>query len=243
MYVQTYDGLEEAARTYGSFASPLGETFKPEVREFLKRVRARPQDYKELLLTVTFHPNPILSQAKVTITAGGQPQFLLDAALMFNFDPPGAFLDKLRRIRDDFQKRDSRFKQQIEAELQLRNDMIATTGDVAMRMARQSLYPLLLDALRTNALPITLSELGQRSVGKILPPPLIQRLRTSAASDAHYTNLGSFLRRYGEVLQGKDAAFKALVEQERAKQRQQELEQEKRREQEKERTQRRPRRR
>jgi hypothetical protein len=227
-----------------SFAgAPGASPFSTEVREFLSRVRARPQDFKELLLTVTFHPDPMLSQAKVTIMAGQQPQFLQDAAVMNNLDPPGAFLNKLRRIRDDFQKRDTRFKQQIEAELQLRNDMIATAGEVAMRMARQSLYPLLLDALRTNALPFTLSELGRRSVEKILPPPLVQRLRTSAASDAHYTNLGSFLRRYGEVLQGKDAAFKALVEQERAKQRQQELEQEKRREQEKERTQRRPRRR
>jgi hypothetical protein len=220
-----------------SFASAPGASpFSPEVRDFLSHVRARPQDFKELLLTVIFHPEPMSSATKVTI-GKGQPMLLLDAGVIHNLDPPGAFLDKLRRIANN------NLKKEIEAELKLRNDIYATAGEVAMRMSPRSLHPLLLDASMTGPFPILLSELGRRSVEKILPPPLVERLRRSVASDAHFTNLGKFLRRYGEVLQGKDPAFKALVEQERAKQRQQELEQEKRREQEKERTQRRPRRR
>ncbi len=218
MYVQTYDGLEETARTYGSFASPLGETFSPEIRKFLKRVRARPQDYKELLLTVIFHPEPMSSATKVAI-GKAQPQFLVDVGLINNLDPPGPFLDTLRRIANN------NLKKEIEAELKLRNEMIATAGERARKMARQDLYPILLDALMTSALPLLLSELGRRSVDKILPPRLVEQLRRSAASDAHFTNLGKFLRRYGEVLQGRDPAFKALVEQERRRRKEEEEQQ------------------
>ena len=209
-----------------SFASaPSASPFSPEVRDFLSHVRARPQDFKELLLTVIFHPEPMSSVTKVTI-GKGQPMLLLDAGVIHNLDPPGAFLDKLRRIANN------NLKKEIEAELKLRNDIYATAGEVAMRMSPQSLHPLLLDASMTGTLPILLSELGRRSVEKILPPPLVERLRKSAASDAHFTNLGKFLRRYGEVLQGKDPAFKALVDREQKKQEQQKQEQ-KRQEQEK----------
>jgi hypothetical protein len=165
------------------------------------------------------------SATKVTI-GKGQPMPLLDAGLIHNLDPPGAFLDKLRRIANN------NLKKEIEAELKLRNDIYATAGEVAMRMSPQSLHPLLLDASMTGTLPILLSELGRRSVEKILPPPLVERLRRSAASDAHFTNLGKFLRRYGEVLQGKDPAFKALVDREQQKQEQKRQDQ-KRQDQEK----------
>jgi hypothetical protein len=186
---------------------PVASTFSREVREFLSRVRARPQDFKELLLTVIFHPEPMSSQVKVSI-GKALPQFLLDAALMNNIDPPGPFLDALRRIAN------KNLKKEIEAELKLRNDIYATAGEVARRMSPRSLHSVLLDASMTDPLPLLFSELGRRSVDKILPPRLAEQLRRSAASDAHFTNLGKFLRRYGEVLQGKDPAFKALVEQE-----------------------------
>jgi len=68
------------------------------------------------------------SATKVTI-GKGQPMLLLDAGVIHNLDPPGAFLDKLRRIANN------NLKKEIEAELKLRNDIYATAGEVAMRMS------------------------------------------------------------------------------------------------------------
>jgi len=217
MYISRYDTLEEVPTLYGFFAGPLGESpFSAEIREFLKQVENRPRDFRKLLLTVTFHPKPMESNIKVTIGKG--TFVLLDASLFFNLEPPVIFLDELRRIRDKFQ---DTFKGQIEAELQLRNEMIRTAGDSATRLLLQKkLQPMLVEASLTEDFSLFLCKLGLSSAQKLLPAALVQRIRNSEVSEAHLTNLGKFLRRYGEVLQGKDSAFKDLVEKERNRRRQ-----------------------
>jgi hypothetical protein len=119
-------------------------------------------------------------------------------------------LRELEQIRDDFRKRDARFKQQIEAELQLRNEMIKTTGS----LGPQKLKPFLLEPLLSGN-PSNFSSFGSNFAQKMLPPKLAQRIMHSEASLVHFSMLGRFLQRYAEVLQSKDAAFKQRVEQER----------------------------
>jgi len=218
-HLQTQNTFGQVPMPYGSFAEPVGAgRFAPEVEEFLKQVRQRPQDFKKLLLMVTFHPDLMSSQLQIPI--GARPTHLLDASLIYNLLPPGAFLDALRRIREDFQKQDARFKQQIEAELQLRNEMMTTAGERARTLGPSTLNPILLDALLRDNLSFFHFQLGLAVAPELLPAPLVQRITNSEASEAHLTNLGRWLRRYGEVLQSRDAAFKALVERERKRKQQ-----------------------
>jgi hypothetical protein len=220
VYISRYDTLEQVPTLHGFFAGPLGESpFSAEIREFLKQVENRSRDFRKLLLTVTFHPKPMESNIKVTI--GNGTFVLLDASLFFNLEPPVIFLDELRRIRDKFRTQDTDFKGQIEAELQLRNEMIRAAGDSATRLLLQKkLQPMLVEASLTEDFSWVLCKLGLSSAQKLLPAALVQRIRNSEVSEAHLTNLGKFLRRYGEVLQGKDPAFKDLVEKERNRRRQ-----------------------
>jgi hypothetical protein len=217
MYLQRQDAFGQVPMSYGSFAEPLG-SFAPEVEQFLKQVRKRPRDFRKLLLMVTFHPDLISSQLQVPI--GGRPTYLIDASLFYNLQPPVDFLDALRRIRDDFQKQDAQFNQQIEAELQLRNEMMTTAGESARRLGPATLNPILLDALLGYNFSLFHFQVGLAAAPKILPASLVQRITNSEASEAHLTNLGRWLRRYGEVLQTKNSTFKALVERERKRRQQ-----------------------
>lgn len=197
------------------FAGTLGETqFPAAIQEFLNEVKNRPQDFKKLLFTVSFHPTPMDTQN--TFNIGGRPMFLIDAGLMYKLDPPGPFLNRLRSIRNAFREKNPQFKQHLEAELQLRNEMMAAAGDKSRRMqSAQTLAPILLEALAQSDMGLLNHSLGLKHAPTLLPASLFQRIRNSEASEAHFVNLGRFLRRYGEVLQTKDAAFKALVEKER----------------------------
>lgn len=222
---------------YGVFAeTPDASGLPPDVKEFLNRVRNRPQNFGKLLLTVTFHPNPIQIQHKLPFGKGLLN--LLEVMLLSNIQPVD-ILDPLRQIRDDFQKRDAPFKRQIEAELQLRNEMIKATGGLGPR----KLKPVLLEASLTEDITFYLCRLGLSFAKKMLPAPLAQRIINSAASEAHLANLGSFLRRYAAVLRSKDTAFAALVERERKRRQQARQEQEKKTREEEERKRRQRRRR
>ena len=238
MYVSTYSGLGQATMLHGSFADTLGKALPPAGKKFMDEVRKRPQDFKKLLLTVTFHPNPLDSKIVVQI----KPAFV-DMMLMNDLQAVD-FLNPLRRIRDAFKKRDARFKQQIEAELQLRNEMIKVTG----ALGPQKLKPFLVDVLfpATAEFPEIdewkLCRLGRNFAQMRLPRELAQRIINSEASEAHLTTLGRFLRRYAEVLQTKDPFFKSLVEEER-KNRQLKQEQEKKQQLEEEQKKKPPRRR
>jgi hypothetical protein len=215
------EGLEQIPARDRAFAGTLGDNALPDgIRKFLNELRNQPKDLKRLLLTVTFHPNPI----KTLLTFGPRKQAPLDL-LLFNNLAPGAFFDELRRISVDLQKKDVAYRQQIDAELQLRNAMIKAAGKVGID--RDKMKPFLLEPLFTpEAEDYLLPPLALNFANKMLPPRLVQRIKNSAIPEAHLVGLGRFLRRYGEVLQRKDAAFKRLVEQERNKRQQVQQEQE-----------------
>jgi hypothetical protein len=238
MYVSTYSGLTQVPTLHGSFSGTLGASpFPPEIQEFLNQVRKRPHDFKKILLTVTFHPTPTSSMSfvKQQFNFGKQTKNLVDELLMSS-TPAQAILDPLRRIRHKFRTQDAGFRRQIEAELQIRNEMIKTAGDSATRLLLQKkLQPMLVEASLTEDFSLVLCKLGLSSAQKLLPAALVQRIRNSEVSEAHLTNLGKFFRRYGEVLQGKDPAFKATVEQEIKRRQQEKQEQERRAREEEER--------
>jgi hypothetical protein len=142
-----------------------------------------------------------------------------------NLEAPVVLFDHLRRMSTDLQKKDPGFRQQIDAELRLRNVMIKTAGKVGRN--QEKLKPFLIEPLFTSEdLDGLLPPLALNFAQKMLPPRLVQRIENSVISEAHLVSVGRFLRRYGEVLQSKDAAFKRLVEQERMKRQQEEQEQE-----------------
>lgn len=216
------EGLEQISARDRVFAGTLGDNPLPDgIREFLNDVRKQPKDLKRLLLTVTFHPSP----ASTWLTFGPNKTSILDLLLMNNLlDAPGAFFDELRRISADLQKKDASFRQQIDAERRLRTVMIKTAGKVGID--RDKMKPFLLAPLFTPN-DFELPPLALNFTQKMLPTKLLQRIRDSAVPEAHFVRLGIFLRRYGEVLQSKDAAFKRLVEQERSKRQQVQQEKEK----------------
>jgi hypothetical protein len=197
------------------------------IREFLNELRNHPKDLKRLLLTVMFHPSP----QNTWLTFGPRKQVIFDLLLMNNLDPPGPFFDELRRISADLQKKDAGFKRQIDAELRLRNAMFKAAGKVGIN--RDKMKPLLLAPL-FEPFDFLLPPLASEFAKKMLPPRLVQRIENSAVSEAHLVRLGRFLRRYGEVLQSKDAGFKRVVDQERNKRQQVQQEQEEKAKREKE---------
>lgn len=216
------EGLEQIPARDRAFAGTLGDNALPEgIREFLTEVRTQPKDLKRLLLTVMFHPSPQNTWLKF----GPRKQAIIDLLLMNYLDAPGPFFDELRRISADLQKKDAGFRQQIDAELRLRNAMIKAAGKVGIdrdKMKPFLLKPLFLSEAEDFSLPPLALDFAQ----KMFPSRLVQRIENSVVSEAHLVRLGRFLRRYGEVLQTKDVAFKRLVEQERNKRQQIQQEQE-----------------
>lgn len=214
------EGLEQISARGRVFGGTLGDTPLPDgIREFLKELRAQPQELKKLVLTVLFHPSPQNSW----LTFGPRKRVLVDLLLMNSLDAPGPFFDEVRRISADLQKKDAGFKQRIDAELRLRKAMIKDAGKVGID--HDKMKPFLFAPLLTPN-DFELPPLALKCAKKILPPNLVQRIENSAISEAHLVRLGKFLRRYGEVLQSKDAAFKRQVEQEQKKRQQIQLEQE-----------------
>jgi len=212
--------LEQIPSRSRAFAGMLGDNELPVgIREFLNELRNHPKDLKRLLLTVMFHPSP----QNTFLAFGPKKQAIIDLLLMNYLDAPGPFFDELRRISADLQKRDAGFRQQVDAELRLRNAMFKAAGKAGID--RNKMKPFLLKPLFTPN-DFELPPLALEFAQKMLPSRLVQRIQNSAVSEAHLVRLGRFLRRYGEVLQNKDAGFKQAVEQERIKRQQVQQEQE-----------------
>lgn len=222
------EGLEQIPARSRAFAGTLGDNELPVgLREFLNELRNHPKDLKRLLLTVMFHPSPQNS----FLTFGPRKQAILDLLLMNFLDAPGPFFDELRRISADLQKKDTGFGQQVDDELRLQKAMLKTAGKVGID--RDKMKPFLLAPL-FEPLDFLLPPLALKFAQKMLPSRLVQRIENSAVSEAHLVRLGRFLRRYGEVLQTKDAAFKRVVEQEQRKRQQIKQQQEEKAKQEEE---------
>ena len=196
---------------YGSFVGTLGDALTPELQEFLKQVRERPLNFKKLLLVVSLHPDPAGSPIwnKQTFTLGRATRYLVDEIVMSGV-PADDILYELRRVLKGFEneKRGTSFKQQIDAEWQLANEMINATE----RLGNVVLRPFIMDPL---LLPTPdaqkLCKLAQDFARKMLPADLVRRIMNSEASEAHLTRLGRFLRSYAERLQQKDPHFREVV--------------------------------
>jgi hypothetical protein len=216
------EGLEQIPARDRAFAGMLGDNALPKgIREFLNELRKQPKDLKRLLLTVTFHPSP----QNTGLTFGPNKRYIIDLLVVNNLDAPGVFFDELRRIRADLQKKDAGFRRQIDAELRLRDAMLKTAGRVGID--HEKLKPFLLMPLFTpEAMDFLLPPLALKFAQQMLPPRLVHRIKNSAVPEAHLVRLGRFLRRYGEVLQSKDAGFKRVVDQERIRRQQAQQEQE-----------------
>lgn len=226
MYTQTQEWSQQSPVPRGLSGGTLGgPAFSPEIAEFFNQVRRKPDTYRKLLLTITFHPTPSFNPVygKLSFVYKGKPRFLVDEVLMSNAQLVD-ILDELRRIRDARRKADSGFRQRVEAELRLRKALFKTVGrlvrDALLRTQGNKvppeLEPALLDALLTG---YTYDSWRQvlSFAKKFLPSTLVERIMKSEISEAHLTQLGSMLRRYGEMMQTKDPAFKQRVEQERTK--------------------------
>lgn len=228
MYVNSRLGSVQTPVPFGALAGALGKSVLPaQVREALKQISKHPKSYKKLLLAVTFHPLPILSNVAFLLPGATKPQFLTDYVLMSGISDEHLvdFLDGLRRTRDALRNTDPHFRQEIEGELRLRKVMFKTTGrlvrDELLRnngKVSKNLEPFLLAAAIPGFdVPFTQARVGRSFAEKMLPKALSRRIIGSAASDGHLTYLGRMVGRYSELLQKKDADFKRLVEQEQEK--------------------------
>jgi hypothetical protein len=221
------EGLQQIPVRDRAFAGTLGDpgskVILDKLDKLLDKVRARPQDHKRLLLTVTVHPEPTESHG--TQTFPGHPgsrsivEFLINTGISAD-----DFLKELRLIRDAFRDTNKNFSEQIDAEVRLRDEVIKTFGKVGINS--EKMKPFLLAPL------FALSDVGRLPAGlefakKMLSTSLIQRIRSSTVADAHFVRLGRLLSQYGEVLQRTDAGFKRVVEQERIRRQQVQQEQEK----------------
>jgi hypothetical protein len=212
MYFRAHEGGERVPTLYGSFIGTLGEALTPELQEFLKQVRERPWNFKKLLLVISLHPEPADSPIwkKQTFPLGRATRYLVDEIVMSGVQPDD-ILYELRRIRDRFEneRRGASFRQQIDAEWQLANEMINATE----RLGNVLLRPFIMDPL---LLPTPdaqkLCKLAQDFAQKMLPEDLVRRIMNSEASEAHLTRLGRHLRTIAERLQREDPHFRDVVE-------------------------------
>ena len=195
---------------HGSFAGPLGASpLTPAVQDFLNQVRKRPQDFKKLLLTVTLHPDPVGSAiwGRQSFTFDKQTRYLIDEILMSeqSGQPEVVVRDELRRIAL------ANFKQEIEAEWHLNNEMINTARGLGYAL----LSPFIMDPLLLPEPPDPrkLCKLAREVAQKMLPQDLVRRIMNSDASEAHLTWLGKFLRGYAQgLLRPGEKHFRKLVE-------------------------------
>src|SRR6187549_2323502 len=62
MYLRTSEGLGQVSMRYNPFAGTLGEPpLPPTVQKFLARVKKNPQDHEAVLLIISFHEEPFIS--------------------------------------------------------------------------------------------------------------------------------------------------------------------------------------
>jgi hypothetical protein len=216
MYLTTRERLGLRPMRYGSVAETLGTNSLPvEIQKLVDAVRNRPQDYKSLLLTIIFDPLPgyssrlALSNVLKRLNLG-----TADAeAVLLSRPRLKQIVWELEPIRADLQKRDAHLQQLIDAELRLRYEMMETAGGIR---PQKRFEPFLLEASLLSPLAdLAFYWLGLDFAKKMLPAKLNERIMSSAVSVGHLTYLGQFLRRFAEVLQSRNTAFKQRVEQER----------------------------
>jgi hypothetical protein len=209
MYMYAPTGIADA------LGQPAKPPLAPELRAWLKRVRAHPENFEMLLATATLHPKPMDSRfvSNHNILPGTRRHVLLDA-ILFAGVPDVDILDRLRRISADFQKRNSAWQRTIEDAVKLRGEYMNTMSVMGRRPEALGNYPLvtLLPPASDEIEGWKLARLGHGFAKEKLSPRLFKRMLQTPAWDAHYYMVGRWLQRYAEVLQTKDPAFKRLVD-------------------------------
>jgi hypothetical protein len=216
-YVSTYGGLGRVPMLHVSLAGPLGASpLTPALQDFLNQVKLQPKDFKKLLLNVALHPSPTHSRAwnDQTFTFNKQTRHLLDEIVISGQSGEVVVRNELMRIAF------ANFKQEIEAEWRLQNDLIKTTRALGPKKLKPFLVEPLFPPTPPEPEEYKLARVGLYFAGFGLPHQLAQRIINSEASEAHSIRLGNFLRGYAKDLLPDDPALRALVEQERKKRQQ-----------------------
>lgn len=217
MYLRTAEGLGQVPMRYGPLGGTLGEPpLPPMIQKFLARVKKNPQNYEALLLIITFHEEPFISDQ-------------LRRAFLASFendekDPleeAKAIQEKVTQdLKDIYQKylRDTRFSRLVKKEKQLISEVVkAFQKRIKEFETKGWLEPLLIDAVLADY-PSGLLQVGRAFVLSNLPDEIAEQILNSTVPETHYMRLGKVLLLMAEQRKNdKDEAFNKRVEQERKK--------------------------
>jgi hypothetical protein len=201
---------------YGPFAGTLGEPqLPPKIQNFLARVKRNPQDHEAVLLIISFHEEPFISdQLRKAFLAS----FENDAK-----DP----LEEAKAIQrkftqdleDIYQKhlRNNLFNHLVKKEKQL----IAVVTKAFQKRIKELetkgwLEPLLIDALLAD-FPFDLFQVGRSFVLSNLPDEIAEQILNGRVPETHYMRLGKVLFLMADQRKNANPAFKERVEKEQKK--------------------------
>lgn len=217
MYLKTAEELGQVPMRYSPFAGTLGEPPLPAtIQKFLARVKKNPQNYEALLLIITFHEEPFISdQLRRAFSASfeNDAKDPLEAAK--------AIQGKVTQdLKDIYQKhlRDTRFSRLVKKEKQLISEIVKAFQKRIKELETKGwLEPLLIDAAVADY-PSGLLQVGRAFVLSYLPDETAEQILNSTVPETHYMRLGKVLLLMAEQRKkDKGEAFIKHVEQERNK--------------------------
>jgi hypothetical protein len=212
------EGLQQIPARERTFAGTLGD---PKLDTFLNKVRAHPQDHKELLLNARLHPFPLFSKTIMNYPVeqpNGTKEAFLEWVVINSID------DKLA-WKELSQIAEAKLKQEIEAELKLWDKTVEALKKVDQSKLKRSLVQAaLLDPKMVDdpngdpayiyfEYPRIGSDFAKSFLGSVG-----QEILKSKASEGLLIKLGHGLARHAINLLGKDSLFKRKVMEERKKQ-------------------------
>ena len=213
MYLRTSEGLGQVPMRYGPLAGTLGEPpLPPKIQKFLARVKKNPQDHEVVLLIISFHEEPFISdQLRKAFLAS----FENDAK-----DPleeAKAIQGKVTQaLKDIYQEhlKNNLFNHLVKKEKQL---ITVVTKAFQQRIKELEtkgwLDPLLIDALLAD-FPFGLLQVGRSFILSNLPDEITEQILNSRVPETHYMRLGKVLLLMADRRKNAKPAFKERVEQE-----------------------------
>jgi DNA primase large subunit len=217
MYLRTAEELGQLSMRYNPFAGTLGEPpLPPTIQNFLARVKKNPQNYEAILLIITFHEEPFISDQ---LRRAFSESFENDAK-----DPLEEAKAIQKRVtqglKDIYQKhlRDTRFSRLVKKEKQLIADIAKAFQKRIKELETKGwLEPLLIDAALADY-PSGLLQVGRAFVLSYLPDEIAEQILNSTVPETHYMRLSKVLLLMAEQRKkDKGEAFNKRVEQERNK--------------------------
>ena len=213
MYLRTSEGLGQVSMRYNPFAGTLGEPpLPPTVQKFLARVKKNPQDHEAVLLVISFHEEPFISD-----------QFRKAFLATFENDAKDpleeakAIQGKVTQALEDiYQKhlRNNLFNHLVKKEKQL---ITVVTKAFQQRIKELEtkgwLDPLLIDALLAD-FPFGLLQVGRSFILSNLPDEITEQILNSRVPETHYMRLGKVLLLMADQRKNANPAFNERVEQE-----------------------------